>query len=94
MASGCAVVASNRGGLPEACDGAAAIADPGDFAQVVNIMRKMVNQPEYLAELKQRAVARAAEAAWSHSAELLQNAIEFQHDSHQAIGQLSLCASP
>ncbi len=64
MASGCAVIASNRGGLPEACGGAAMLVDPDDFEAVVACLRELASQPERLLTQKRKAVERASHASW------------------------------
>ncbi|MEZ0255325.1 MAG: glycosyltransferase family 4 protein, partial [Chthoniobacter sp.] len=64
MASGCAVIASNRGGLPEACGGAAALVNPDDKGAVISALRRLVVSPDELSAAKRKAVARAATASW------------------------------
>ena len=76
MASGCAVIASNRGGLPEACGGAALLVDPDDFDGVVQRLRLLATDPDALREQKRRAVERASEASWATVAGILEKAIE------------------
>jgi len=75
MASGCAVIASNRGGLPEACGGAAALVDPDDFAAVTDAMRRLASDPGALRRAKQQSVDRAAGAPWSGCARQLEEAV-------------------
>ena len=75
MASGCAVVASNRGGLPEACGGAALLVDPDDFPSVVNALCSLVSDPQLLAEHKRLSVARASHASWSAVADRLEQVL-------------------
>jgi glycosyltransferase involved in cell wall biosynthesis len=72
MASGCAVIASNRGGLPEACGGAAMLVDPDDFTAVKSAMRKLVTDPAALKRAKQQSVDRASRAPWSDCARHLE----------------------
>ena len=76
MASGCAVIASNRGGLPEACDGAAELVDPDDGVAVTAVLRRMATDAEFLATCKHRSVARAARGSWSGTAERLVQAVQ------------------
>ena len=45
MASGCAVVASLRGGIPEAAGGAAVLAPSDDPDSVATILREWASQP-------------------------------------------------
>jgi glycosyltransferase involved in cell wall biosynthesis len=75
MASGCAVIASHRGGLPEACGGAAELVDPDDLLAVVAAMRRMATDPEHLAACKRRGVDRANRGSWSVTAERLVSSI-------------------
>ncbi len=72
MASGCAVVASNRGGLPEACGGAAVLLDPDDFSEVVNQLRSLATDPSRLKALKMKSYERAQAEAWSAKTEALE----------------------
>ena len=73
MASGLAVIASDRGGLPEACGGAARLVNPDDFKAVVDNLRELATDPEALRVAKQKSVARAAECTWEKRAgELLE----------------------
>lgn len=65
MAGGCAVVASPRGGLPEACGGAAILVDPDDQDAVSDALRRLVADSAWLADRKQAARARAENAPWS-----------------------------
>jgi len=64
MASGCAVIASNRGGLPEACGGAAMLVDPDEPDAVVKLLRKLARDSDLLNVWKQRAVSHASRASW------------------------------
>jgi len=75
MASGCAVIASNRGGLPEACGGAAELVDPDDGASIVNCMRRLVLDRAYLASCKRRSLDRAQHAPWAMTAAKLERAL-------------------
>jgi len=74
MASGCAVLASNRGGLPEACGGAAILVDPDDRSAVDAALKSLVTDSAKLATIKRQSVARAAQASWSVTASLLEQA--------------------
>jgi glycosyltransferase involved in cell wall biosynthesis len=65
MASGLAVIASSRGGIPEACGTAGRLVNPDDFKAVVDHLRGLVTNPALLAAEKQRSIARAAECTWA-----------------------------
>jgi glycosyltransferase involved in cell wall biosynthesis len=75
MASGCAVISSDRGGLPEACGGAALLVDPDDFEGVVRHLRTLVSDATALRAQKQRAVERASKSSWESVARILEQAI-------------------
>lgn len=64
MASGCAVVASPRGGIPEAADGAAVLVDPEDPAAVADALRRLVTDTSSLVDHKHRSVERARRGSW------------------------------
>jgi glycosyltransferase involved in cell wall biosynthesis len=64
MASGCAVIASNRGGLPEACGGSAMLVDPDEPDAVVKLLRKLSRDTDLLNVWKQRSISHAARASW------------------------------
>lgn len=72
MACGCAAVVAARGGLPEACGSAGILVDPADTSTLVRALRDLATNPARLAEYKQRAVAHARAASWSHRVERLE----------------------
>ncbi len=74
MASGCAVVASRRGGLPEACTTAGILVEPDNFPEVVGALRALAIDRELLNSQKNKSLARAAEVPWKLCAETLQEA--------------------
>jgi glycosyltransferase involved in cell wall biosynthesis len=67
MASGLAVIASNRGGLPEACGGAGVLVDPEDIEEFASAIRGL-SRPDVLRAAKQAAVQRARTRTWDHAA--------------------------
>ena len=75
MAVGTPVVASDRGGLPEALGGAGLIL-PLDDARWHTEIPALLRQPQQLAALRARGHAHAAAMTWRHSAELLLAAFE------------------
>jgi glycosyltransferase involved in cell wall biosynthesis len=75
MASGLAVVASNRGGIPEACDGAGWMVDVDDFESIVSALRTLTTIAPVLNEYKRRSVARANLATWDLSASALETVL-------------------
>jgi glycosyltransferase involved in cell wall biosynthesis len=75
MASGCAVIASNRGGLPEACSEAGILTDPDHLDEIVRSLRCLATDPDFLVDQKKKSVARAAQADWSNTTSLLEQVV-------------------
>lgn len=75
MASGNAVIASRRGGLPEACSGAGLLVEPDDFPSVVNALRSLVVDRTRLREEKEKSVVRAARSPWSTCADAVEEVL-------------------
>lgn len=74
MASGAAVVASDRGGLPEACGDAATLVDPenlGQFAAALDLHA----DPEFLHAQRCKSVERASRAGWDETYDQLVTAL-------------------
>jgi glycosyltransferase involved in cell wall biosynthesis len=71
MASGCAVIAAPRGGIPELAGDAAVLVDPDDADAVAAATERLLADPGELATWRRRAVARAAAESWSTRAEQL-----------------------
>lgn len=69
MASGCAVIGADRGGIPDAFGEAGMLVDPDDFEAVVTNLRRMASDPDALRQQKQRSVARASRASWAANAD-------------------------
>lgn len=76
MASGCAVVASDRGGIPEASDGAAMLVNPDDFDSVVKALRQLATDGGFLKTQKVKSVERAARVSWSVNVDMLESVIK------------------
>jgi glycosyltransferase involved in cell wall biosynthesis len=74
MASGCAVIASKRGGLPEACGEAALLVDEKDLSAVTGALRSLVTDGGLLQEQKERSVARAGRQTWTECARIMEGA--------------------
>jgi glycosyltransferase involved in cell wall biosynthesis len=72
MASGLAVLASERGGIPEACDGAAWMVNVDEFGAIVGALRSLATIGPVLNEYKRRSIARAARATWDMSVDALE----------------------
>jgi glycosyltransferase involved in cell wall biosynthesis len=68
MACGTPVVAADRGGLPEACGGAALLVDPDDPAALADAVARAAMDGKLRATLRADGVRRAAEATWERAA--------------------------
>jgi glycosyltransferase involved in cell wall biosynthesis len=75
MASGCAVIASPRGGLPEACGGAALLADPDELQSVISCLRKLATDEGFLTAQKKKSLERSARSTWSVTADAVERVI-------------------
>ncbi len=84
MASGCAVVASARGGIPEAAGGAAELVPSDDPDSVAAILGEWASHPAVLAEAKRASVARAAVATWEKSARQFLDALNMSRSQGAA----------
>ncbi len=87
MASGLAVVASPRGGVPEACGGAAMLIDPEDTAGMEGCLETLAWDQEELERWKVRSIERVKAASWSGTAAVLCGAVGVRHRAVQ------VCAS-
>jgi glycosyltransferase involved in cell wall biosynthesis len=68
MAAGTPVVAADRGGLPEACGGAALLVDPEDAAAVGRALDRAVGDEELRERLVAAGRERAGELSWARTA--------------------------
>lgn len=68
MASGCAVLSSPLGGVPEACGDAALWAKPGDVGEFAAHLSALNRDRALLVEWKKRGLARAGEMTWDRNA--------------------------
>jgi glycosyltransferase involved in cell wall biosynthesis len=67
MASGCAVVATDRGGIRELAGDAAVIVPAGDVHGVVETLAVWCKDREELSRVKARSIQRAASLSWDHT---------------------------
>jgi glycosyltransferase involved in cell wall biosynthesis len=72
MASGCAVIASRRGGLPQACGSAALLVDPDEFSSIVDAMQTLAGDPATLMARKLLSLDHARQNTWAHRANELE----------------------
>jgi glycosyltransferase involved in cell wall biosynthesis len=78
MACGAAVVASNRGALPEVLHGAGHLFDPHSIATLVNGLRRVLADAPYRAALQAGSLVRARAFSWEQSA---RRAVEIFHEN-------------
>jgi len=69
LSSGCALLASTRGGIPEVCGGGAILVDPDKSTDVTAALRRLVAEPAELRKWKQAGIERAAQRPWACVAE-------------------------
>ena len=74
MGCGAAVVASDIGGLPEACDGAATLIDPNDTDEFAQSIQALAD-PHALAEARARSIARSQRGSWDSAVATLREVI-------------------
>ncbi len=70
MQCGAAVIASRDAAIVEVAGDAAILVDAGDRRAWLETLRGVVAEPERLSDLRQRALARAAEFSWTRTARL------------------------
>jgi glycosyltransferase involved in cell wall biosynthesis len=75
MASGLAVIASHRGGLGEACGGAAMVVEPEDLSAVAALLDRLSKDPAELNRWRARSLERTRTASWSDTAKVLCRAV-------------------
>lgn len=71
MASGCSIIGTRKGGIPEAIGDAGVLVAPDSPDEVANVLRQWIIQPDLLATMKRAARERAAQFSWSHLASQL-----------------------
>lgn len=74
MASGCAVIGSNRGGIPEACGDAGMLVDPDDFDGVADAIRRLATDPHALRSAKLKSIERARQCTWANRVDRFEEA--------------------
>lgn len=76
MASGCAVISSTAGALPEVCGDAALYVDPYDVPALTNAMRRVCEDDFLHAHLVKAGRLQAAKFRWADAAQTLIEVIE------------------
>lgn len=71
MAAGCAVIGASRGGIPEAAGDAGVLVPDDDPAAVASVLRRLLETPGLLRELRRRGRTHAEAMTWAAPAELL-----------------------
>ena len=75
MACGAAVIASDRGGLPEACGGAAELLNPEDIDAFADAIESL-NTPGVMSDMQRRGLERSRVMSWACSYRSLVAALE------------------
>lgn len=75
MASGCALIAARRGGIPQACGGGATLFDPEEPDGLVDALRQLVVDRGMLTLQKARALDRARETTWRRAMDALEHIV-------------------
>lgn len=71
MASGCAIIATRMGGIPEAVGSAGALVAPDAPDEVAAVLERWVRDRDELAAMKRAAVERARSFTWAATADAL-----------------------
>lgn len=69
MACGTPVICSNAASLPEIAGDAAGLFDPYDVPAMAHFMERLMTDPQWADELRQRGLKRAATYSWKRTAE-------------------------
>ena len=69
MASGGAVLSSNRASLPEVVGSGGVLLDPDDAAAWVREVKRLQREPDWAAELRQRGIEQASRFSWDRAAD-------------------------
>jgi glycosyltransferase involved in cell wall biosynthesis len=77
MACGAAVIASDRGSLPEVVGGAGHLFDPSDLEALIHALRLLATDETYREELRAQSLDRARDFQWERSA---RRAVEIFHE--------------
>lgn len=70
MQCGAPVIAGNRTSLPEVVDGAGLLVDPFDTKEIAQALARLIESPDYRADLRVKGLARAEAFNWKTTARL------------------------
>lgn len=84
MASGCAVVGSDRSAIPEVLQDAGLLVDPYDVAAITRAMERLIENPDLAEELASRGKSRALEFTWHRTGRELKSALVAAASTHSA----------
>ena len=76
MASGCVLLASPRGGIPELCQQAGVLAEPNDLRAVTDALRPLVTDLAYRQSMRRAGLARAAQRPWAKVGQEFETVLE------------------
>jgi glycosyltransferase involved in cell wall biosynthesis len=85
MSSGCAVIASRRGGLPEMCGGNAMLFDPDEPGALADCLRTLATDQGALRRWKQVAREYAFSKDWRYNTQVLARAMDTVQPSEVAV---------
>ncbi|MDC8772728.1 glycosyltransferase family 4 protein [Roseateles albus] len=76
MALGCPVIAARAASLPEVCADAVLYCDPLDIESIAAALQRLIDEPLFRQELRQRGFARARMWTWASAGERLRAGIK------------------
>jgi len=71
MKCGCPVISSNAASLPEVCGAGAVYFDPENLSQLVEIMRRVINENEFKNDLISKGRSNTLRFSWENSANII-----------------------
>lgn len=89
MWTGCPVIASTGGSIPEVCGDAALYADPLDVGAWTAAMRRLINDPDLRVAMAAKSRHHAATFTWSSAARQLLNALAVADKNDELVAALA-----
>lgn len=83
MASGCAVIASNRGGISEVIKGVGILIDPQESGAVKAAITRLLDDPEMLCKLKRESLAKATQMTWDRNVDVLERSLTAKSERNE-----------